>query len=70
MIRNRPEITCRSGGLAHHVVARSLDLATERTEGLPYGARRETFGPADGGVGRPAPNKIIEQRLAELGYLE
>ena len=43
---------------ARPVVARSPDLATGPTAGLPAPRppRRETFGPARGGVGRPAPS--------------
>src|SRR5208282_3480226 len=43
-------------GEIHKVVARSPDLATSPTEGLQPRPRRETCGPADGGVWRPAPN--------------
>jgi hypothetical protein len=41
---------------AREVVARSPDLATGATEGL-HATRQETYGPEDGGVGRPAPNE-------------
>ena len=44
------------------VVARSPDLATWPTEGLQPQARRETYGPADGGVWRPSPNRQLEIR--------
>ena len=37
-------------------MARSPDLATSPTEGLQPRPQRETYGPADGGVWRPAPN--------------
>jgi len=60
--------TARSGALllspdrGHQVVARSPDLAIWPTEGLRPRARRETYGPADGGVWRPAPNRQLEIR--------
>ena len=48
-------------------VARSPDLATRPTEGLPEtGAGvKETFGPARGGVWRPAPSAARAQRNCE-----
>ena len=53
-LRNGPGITSRSSRNQDQVVARSPDLATWPTEGLQPQARRETYGPADGGVWRPA----------------
>src|SRR5271157_4844161 len=38
---------------------RNRHLATWPTEGLQPQARRETYGPADGGVWRPAPNRRL-----------
>src|SRR5271157_2185434 len=52
-------------GEIHKVVARSPDLATSPTEGLQSRPRRETCGPADGGVWRPSPNS----RRVEIGKL-
>src|SRR5271166_5998076 len=49
-------------GHFYQVVARSPDLATWPTEGLQPQARRETYGPAAGGVWRPAPNRQLEIR--------
>ena len=48
---------------AHHVVARSPDLAMSLTEGLQSRAQRETCGLADGGVARPAPNRVRQVRV-------
>jgi hypothetical protein len=61
-VRNGPGITSRSSRNQDQVVARSPDLATWLTEGLQPQARRETYGPADGGVWRPAPNRQLEIR--------
>jgi len=61
-LRNGPGITSRSSRNQDQVVARSPDLATWPTEGLQPQARRETYGPADGGVWRPAPNRQLEIR--------
>jgi len=62
LLRNGPGITSRSSRNQDQVVARSPDLATWPTEGLQPQARRETYGPADGGVWRPAPNRQLEIR--------
>ena len=48
------------------VVARSHDLDTRRTEGLLRRSRQETFGPAQGGVWRPAPARVRCGRNREV----
>src|SRR5271157_5840066 len=57
-----PHLAPRCIAMNHQVVARSPDLATWPTEDLQPQARRETYGPADGGVWRPAPNRQFEIR--------
>jgi hypothetical protein len=46
----------------NRVVARSDDLATCLTEGVHDWLRRETSGPANGEVRRPAPNASPRDR--------
>ena len=49
---------------AGRAVTRSPDLATRPTEGLrARRLRRETFGPAQGGVRRPAPARRAPRRV-------
>ena len=51
------------GHAAERLLERSPDLATRPAAGLPEtGAGvKETFGPARGGVGRPAPARGVRQ---------
>ncbi len=64
----RAPITCFARLRRGAAVARSPDLATRPTEGPPEkGAGvKETFGPARGGVWRPAPSTSGAQRICEV----